>query len=187
MRLISKRRQCSAEARDPILVITLPPPSPPRDSRRSCCVRLFEHQFLGARVLVTSRCLSLQWPCTNRPLSEVVATLLNHIFFFFFPPTYFSTSMEVGFDFQQQLARPSVSQHSSLVQCVWPCAPRRVSLSDKYNQGHPLAPAPRPVGAWQSPHNNSVLMVLLSQGWGELRASLCGLKEPLARGPGLRG
>ena len=35
VRLISKRRQCSAEARDPILVITLPPPSPPRDSRRS--------------------------------------------------------------------------------------------------------------------------------------------------------
>lgn len=28
VRLISKRRQCSAEAKDPILVITLPPPSP---------------------------------------------------------------------------------------------------------------------------------------------------------------
>lgn len=36
-RLISKRRQCSAEAKDPILVITLPPaptsPSPPKDSQ----------------------------------------------------------------------------------------------------------------------------------------------------------
>lgn len=55
------------------------------------------------------------------------------------------------------------SQHSSLVHCVWPCAPRRVSLSDKYNQGHPLAPSLQPVGACQSPHNNSVLMVQLSQ------------------------
>lgn len=46
VRLISKRQQCRAEAKDPILVITLPAsPSPPRDSRRSCCVRLFEHQF----------------------------------------------------------------------------------------------------------------------------------------------
>lgn len=62
----------------------------------------------------------------------------------------------------------ALSQHSTLVQCVWPCAPRRVSLSDKYSQGHPLAPSLRPVGAWQTPHNNSVLMVLLSQevGWG---------------------
>lgn len=29
VRLISKRRQCSAEAKDPILVITLPPSTPP--------------------------------------------------------------------------------------------------------------------------------------------------------------
>lgn len=64
------------------------------------------------------------------------------------------------------------------------CALRRVSLSDKYSQGHPLAPSLQPVGAWQSPHNNSVLMVQLSQ-WGW--AGGCGLKEPLAGGPGLRG
>ena len=75
VRLISKRRQSSTEAKDPILVITLPPPRfPPRDSRRSCCVRLFEHQFLGARVLVTSQCLSPRWLCTNRPVSGVMAT-----------------------------------------------------------------------------------------------------------------
>lgn len=96
-----------------------------------------------------------------------------------------NTSMEADLPFSSSW--PVVcSQHSSLVQCVWPCAPRRVSLSDKYNQGHPLAPSLQPVGAWRSPHNNSVLMVQLSQG-GELRASFCGLKEPLAGGPGLRG
>lgn len=155
--------------------------SPPRDSRRSCCVSLFEHQFLRARVLVTSHCLSLRWLCTNRPVREVMATCLQLI------PSGPDTSMEVDLSFSS--VWPIVgSQHSSLVQCVWPCAPRRVSLSDKYNQGHPLAPSPQPVGAWQSPHNNSVLMVQLSQeGMGGLRASFCGLKEPLAGGPGLRG
>lgn len=80
VRLISKRRQCGAEAKDPILVITLPlPPSPPRDSRRSCCVRLFEPWFLWACVLVTSQRLSSRWLCTNRPVSDVMAAL-NHIF-----------------------------------------------------------------------------------------------------------
>lgn len=136
-------------------------PSSPRDSRRSCCVRLFEHQFLGARVLVTSQCLSLRWLCTNRPVSGVMASL-KHIFQLILVCLY--TSMKV--DLSLSSSWPVVgSQHSSLVQCVWPCAPRRVSLSDKYNQGHPLAPSLRPVGAWQSPHNNSVLMVQLSQ-WG---------------------
>lgn len=52
VRLISKRRHCSAEAKDPILVITrLPTPHPARDSRRSSCVRLFAHQFLVSSAL----------------------------------------------------------------------------------------------------------------------------------------
>lgn len=141
--------------------------------------------FLGARVLVTSRRLSLRRPWTNRPLGRSCGHFAKSPFFILI-----SLQVWKWVWLSAAVGRPSPSQHSSLVQCVWPRAPRRVSLSDKYNQGHPLAPSPRPVGAWQSPHNNSVLMVLLSQGGGgggELRASFCGLKEPLARGPGLRG
>lgn len=139
VRLISKRWQCSTEAKDPILVITLPPPpSPPRDSRRSCCVRLFEHQFLWACVVATSQCLSPQWLRTDRQVSSKLWQLVKTYFPLY--SLYKYTSMEVDLSFYSSW--PVVgSQHSSLVQCIWPCAPRRVSLSDKYNQGHPLAPS----------------------------------------------
>lgn len=80
-RLISKRRQCSAEAKDPILVITLPPaPTPPplpKTPRHSCCVRLFEHQFLWARILVTSQRLSPGWLSTKRPV-RVMQLVKSH-------------------------------------------------------------------------------------------------------------
>lgn len=133
--------------------------------------------FLWAQVRVTSSCLSLQWLCTNSQSSY--GNLLNQIFQLILSCP--NATCRGWLVLHQHLA---CSQHSSLVQCVWPCALRRVSLSDKYSQGHPLAPSLQPAGAWQSPHNNSVLMVQLSQ-WGW--AGGCGLKEPLAGGPGLRG
>ncbi len=73
VRLISKTRQCRSQ-RPNSGNHTATPSSPPGDSRRSRCVRLFEHQFLWARVLVTSQCLSLWWLCANKPVSEVTAT-----------------------------------------------------------------------------------------------------------------
>lgn len=85
--------------------------------------------------------------------------------FFFFFPAFSLCFVWKLICLSAALGPPVRSQHSSLVQCLRPCAPRRVSLSDKYNQGHPPAPSLRPVGAWQSPHNNSVLMEQLSQNW----------------------
>lgn len=113
-----------------------------------------------------SRSLSLRRLCTNSPGWPSYGDLLNQIFqpILSCPPTHIEEA-----DLSCSSSWPvALSQHSTLVQCVWPCAPRRVSLSDKYSQGHPLAPSLQPVGAWQTPHNNSVLMVLLSQevGWG---------------------
>lgn len=125
------------------------------------------HAVSGSlNISFSSQCLSLQWLCIHRPVrSRSYGSLFYHIFHIFRLLSCPYTSMAVDLSFSSSW--PIVGrQHSSLVQCVWPCAPRRVSLSDKYNQGHPLAPSLRPVGAWQSPHNNSVLMVQLSQGWG---------------------
>lgn len=136
----------------------LPSPPPPLPETPDA------HAVSGPlNISFSSQCLSLRWLCVLTGQSAKLWRLVKSYF-----PTFSScpyASMDVDLSFSSSW--PIVgSQHSSLVQCVWPCAPRRVSLSDKYNQGHPLAPSLRPVGAWQSPHNNSVLMVQLSQGGG---------------------
>ena len=58
--------------------------------------------FLGARVLVTSRCLSLRRLCTNRPLGRSCGDFAKSRFFF--PSTLFLYKYGSSFDFQQQLA-----------------------------------------------------------------------------------
>ena len=104
--------------------------------------------FLRAHVLVTSQCLLPRWLCIIGASKPSYGNSLNQIF----QPILSCPDMSVEVDLSCSGRWPAAhSQHSSMVQRVWPCAPRRVSLSDKYNQGHPLAPSLQPVGPGKVP------------------------------------
>lgn len=179
VRLISKRQQCRAEAKYPILVI-IPPVAPPLNetpdthavsgslniASLEAHTLLVSHSiFLWRRfVLIGQSTKFWQLVCSGAILSCPDLSLV--------------VDLSSGDDWPT-----AHSQHSALVQCSWLCALWWVSCSDKYNHDHPVAPLLQPFGTWRSPHNNSALTGQLSQGWRGslvLRVSFCGLKELLA-------
>lgn len=92
--------------------------------------------ILEARVLVTSSCLSLQWLCTNS--QSGYGNLLNQIFWLFLSCP--NATFGVWLVLQQHLA---CSQHSSLVQCVWPvhCGgfPCQINIARVIHWHHPFS------------------------------------------------
>lgn len=83
VRLISKRRQCSAEAKDPILVITLPPSRPPPKTPDAHAVS--GSLNIGSWELVSLLCLTafLYAGCVLTDQSATLATCGYFLIFFF--------------------------------------------------------------------------------------------------------